>query len=388
MSFAMSLLPTSLCLEIPDRERRFLGFSTAGAQWRATINQMCLDAIIPWLQGEYAQPVKVQALPNVWEFVNGTKVECEDLNLVMVPSTALDQSELRVPQEWVDIPSWRGDYYFAVRVNPQENWLTIWGYTTHHQLKTQGKYDAGDRTYSLNEDHLIHDINVLLISQQLADLETLQPETLQSEVAPIPLVPIAQARNLLERLGDPAVIFPRLSIPFSLWAGLMAHSGWRQQLYRRRQGNAQQSILQWLQLGLSSWAEQSGWEIAGANAWSTQGVRSRELEPELGSESGSELGLRRSLIIAEQPYELRIFPNGAPESNTWRFELRSAAGLISPGITLRLLSEDLQSFEHNEDRAEEERDRLYVDVMLEPGEGLVWEIEPTPDGYLQEILYF
>lgn len=387
MSFTTSLLPDSLCLEIPDRDRRFPGFSTAGAQWRGKINQMCLDAVIPWLQEEYVQPVKVQALPNIWEFVNGTKVECDDLNLVIIPSTALDQSELRVPQEWVDIPSWKADYYFAVRVNPHENWLTIWGYTTHHQLKTQGKYDASDRTYSLNEDHLIHDINVLWISQQLATTETLQSEMLQVEVAPIPAVPIAQARNLLERLGDPTVVFPRLSVPFSLWAGLMAHPGWRQQLYERRQGMTQRSILQWLQMGLSNWAEQSGWEIAGATAWVTQGVRSRELEPELGSESGSELGLRRSLIIADQPYELRIFPIGAPESNTWRFELRTTR-LIPAGMTLRLLSEDLQSFEHNEDRAEAESDRLYVDVILAPGEGLIWEIDPTPDEYLQEVLYF
>ena len=50
-------------------------------------------------------------------------------------------------------------------------------------------------------------------------------------------------------------------------------------------------------------------------------------------------------------------------------------------MTLRLLSEDLQPFEHNEDRAEEESDRLYVDVRVQPGEGLVWEVEPTPDDY-------
>ena len=316
---AMSLLPDSLCLEIPDRQRRFPGFSTSGAQWRAIINQMCLDAVIPWLQEESAQPVKAQALPNVWEFVNGTKVEGKDLNLVIIPSTEIDQSELRVPQEWVDIPSWKGDYYFAVRVNPEENWLTIWGYTTHHQLKTQGKYNAGDRTYSLDEEHLIQDINVLWISHQLTAAESVAefiPEVPQAEVAPMPLLPIAQAQNLLERLGNPTVVFPRLAVPFSLWAGLITHSGWRQQLYERRQGNAPGSILQWLQAGLSSLAERSGWEVVAAAA---QGVRSRE------AGAGS-TGLLRSLTIAEQPYELRVLPIGVPESYTWRFELRSAEG--------------------------------------------------------------
>lgn len=379
---AMSLLPDSLCLEIPDRQRRFPGFSTSGAQWRATVNQMCLDALLPWLQEEYAQPVKGQALPSIWEFVNGTKVECEDLNLIIIPTTEFDQSELRVPQEWVDIPSWKGDYYFAVRVNSEENWLTIWGYTTHHQLKTQGKYNAGDRTYCLTEEQLIQDINVLWISHQLSELDSvpeLAPEGL-AEAAP-PLLPIAQAQNLIERLGDPTVIFPRLAIPFALWAGLMTHSGWRQRLYERRQGHGQQSVVQWLQTGLSSWAERSGWAVAEAAAWSASGVRSRE-----AAAAGS-LGLLRSLTIAEQTYELRVFPISVPENHTWRFEVQSSGGRVPRGTVLRLLGEDLQPFEHNEDRAEEESDRLYVDVRVEPGEGLVWEIEPTPDDYVQEILY-
>jgi len=31
---------------------------------------------------------------------------------------------------------------------------------------------------------------------------------------------------------------------------------------------------------------------------------------------------------------------------------------------------------------------IYVDVVLEPGEGLVWEIEPIPEVYGREILNF
>uniref|UniRef100_A0ACD5H266 Uncharacterized protein n=1 Tax=Desertifilum tharense IPPAS B-1220 TaxID=1781255 RepID=A0ACD5H266_9CYAN len=33
-------------------------------------------------------------------------------------------------------------------------------------------------------------------------------------------------------------------------------------------------------------------------------------------------------------------------------------------------------------------DLLFVDVALESGEGLVWEIEPFPENYQQEILRF
>jgi hypothetical protein len=31
---------------------------------------------------------------------------------------------------------------------------------------------------------------------------------------------------------------------------------------------------------------------------------------------------------------------------------------------------------------------LYVDVVLEQGEGIVWEVTPTPEDYIQEVLYF
>jgi Protein of unknown function (DUF1822) len=361
------LLPDTLCLEIPPLDPVGADFSTSGAHWRARVNQLCLNAILPWLKERHQ--AKGKASPNTWEFVNGTKVDCDHLRLILMPSTAIDQSELRVPQEWVDIPSWSGDYYLAIQVNASENWLSIWGYATHHQLKTQGRYDAGDRTYSLTEDQLIQDINVLWIAQQLE-----VPDILQAAIAPIPPLPIPQSKTLIERLGNPAVIFPRLAVPFSLWAGLMEHSGWRQQLHERRQGlSPQRSIVEWLQSGVSSWAEQSGWGVMMRPA--AQGVR-----------SVGQSGVARSLTIGDRPYELRIFPQGSTP-NTWRFEL-SATDLIPADFILRVLTEDLQPFEHNEDTAEGTGDRLYVDVVLEPGEGLVWEIMPTPNDYQQEVLYF
>ena len=77
-------------------------------------------------------------------------------------------------------------------------------------------------------------------------------------------------------------------------------------------------------------------------------------------------------------------------NNVWRFELSSLApgGLIPTGVTLRLLTEDLQPFENNEDTATAPVEQLYIEVALESGEGIVWEIEPTPEDYDREILRF
>ncbi|MBW4662511.1 MAG: DUF1822 family protein [Drouetiella hepatica Uher 2000/2452] len=374
----LAAITDRLYLEIPQvAEQQHQAFSTPGADWQAHLNQMSLAAFLPWLQEEQTSQVwpSVAALSSFWELVNGTAIVCEDMRLVLIPTPEIDLRELRVPQEWVDIPSWSADYYLAVQVNPDAGWIRIWGYATHHQLKTQGAYEDGDRTYSLDEDELIQDLNVLWIARQLCP-----EESLRAEVAPVPILLRQQAENLLERLGNPAVIFPRLAVPFQVWAALLEHGGWRQRLYERRQGFLNSwSVPQWLQVGLSGLAEQIGWSTRALTI--AQGMRSPAERIN---------GLSRQLAIAGHLYELQIFPQGNLEERIWRFELcpLDADRLVPSGFKLRLLTEDLQPFEHNEDIAIEAVDRLYVDVILEPEEGLVWEIEPTPEGYDREILNF
>ncbi|MEO0852181.1 MAG: DUF1822 family protein, partial [Cyanobacteria bacterium J06648_11] len=55
---------------------------------------------------------------------------------------------------------------------------------------------------------------------------------------------------------------------------------------------------------------------------------------------------------------------------------------------LRLLTEDLQPFDGNEDKATTEVEALFVDVAIAPSEGIVWELDPTPEDYDREILRF
>ncbi|MBD2611277.1 MAG: DUF1822 family protein [Nostoc sp. ZfuVER08] len=384
MTFDVSPIPEQLTLEISpsSQTEESPAFSISGARWRGAINQMCLDVFLPWLREEQFPTARlwtqIAALPSFWEFVNGSAIVCDGLRLVLIPTTAIDTTELRIPQEWVDIPSWVADYYIGVQVNPNGGWLSVWGYTTHRQLKTKGVYDAGDRTYSLDEDYLIKDINGLWITRQLCP-----EEILRAAVTPLPELPLAQAQNLLERLGNSEVVFPRLAIPFELWGALLAHGGWRQQLYERRQGlSPQWSIQQWLQTGVSNLAQQLGWGMTRLQL-APRRVRSRE-------NAQSNVCLLRQLTIADYTCELRVFPRENFTENVWRFELQNANPdeIIPVGFKLRLLTEDLQPFMNNEDTATQASDRLYVDVELEPGEGLVWEVEPTPDGYEREILRF
>jgi Protein of unknown function (DUF1822) len=378
MTFDVPSFPEQLTLEIsPTRE--LPDFSTSGASWRAYLNQISLEAFLAWLREEQNARVwpQLAALPSFWEFVNGCAIATQDIRLVLIPTTAIDTAELRVPQEWVDIPDWVADYYIAIQVNPDAGWVSIYGYTTHLQLKTKGVYDASDRSYSLDENDLIRDINGLWITRQLCP-----EEILRDSVAPLPKLPLAQAQNLLQRLSNSEIVFPRLAIPFEIWGAFIAHGGWRQQLYERRQGSLQQwSIPEWLQLGVSDLAQQFGWSITPLQL-APRGVRSRETE-EYG-------GLTRQITLAGHLYELRVFPRGNLADNTWRFELRNAnpEEMIPAGFRLRLLTEDLQPFTNNEDTAKEAIAQLYIDVVLEPGEGIVWEVEPTPDEYDREIIRF
>jgi hypothetical protein len=355
--------------------------SSPSTRFQAYINRLALLAVVPWLEETWE--VQAQVAPNlnavdsIWEVVNGTAITVEQTRLVLMPTSAIDTTEIRIPQEWIDIPGWVADYYLGVQVNIEDGVVRIWGYTTHLQVKQQGNYHPGDRTYSLDAQFLTRDINLLWITHQLCPTATTK-----SVVAPLPHLPLAQAHNLLTRLGNPTLAFPRRAVPFSLWGALLEHGGWRQRLYELRLGLAEQwSIIQWAQNGISDLAKQIGWDFLGLKS----SFASR------GTANKVELGiLSRQLTIAGESYELHVQPQGELTAGIWRIELRSlsADGLIPSGVKLRLLTEDLQPFPDNERIAITPVDKLDFELNLEPGEGLVWEIEPTPENYEREILRF
>ncbi|MCG6138295.1 MAG: DUF1822 family protein [Nostoc sp. LLA-1] len=382
----LTFASTDLILEIPTNvehqaQLHSQSFADTGS-YQAYVNKLCLGAVLPWLQEDFTLKAKVwphtKALSSFWELVNGTAVTVDATRFILVPSENIDSSELRVPQEWVDIPSWVGDYYLAVQVDPDEGYVRVWGYCTHEQLKNKGNYDPGDRTYALDAMDMIADINILSVAQEFCPHEVTRSLTPE-----LPTLPQAQAQNLLNRLGKSEVVTPRLAVPFTLWGKLIEHGGWRQSLYEQRLGLPEQrSVAQWLQRGVSQIAADLGWGKLDLQL-SAAGARSVE-------ERQPAVSLSRQLAIAGQVYELLITPQGEPDAPYWRFELRNATvgAAIPGGFKLRLLTEDLQPFPNNEDIATTAVEQLYVEVALEAGEGIVWEIEPLPDSYDREILKF
>ncbi len=224
-------------------------YATHSSRWCAYINQICLYAFLNWVKTEDVSEASVwyssPDIPAFWEFVNGTAICLGDRRVVLIPSEAIDDSELEVPQEWVDIPSWAGDYYLAAQVKPDGEWVRIWGYTTHTELKSLAHYDSVDRTYCLDARHLTKDLNAFWITYQFC-----VDEEVKAFVSPLPELPTTQAENLQQRLAHSTVIFPRLEVPFKTWGSLLEKEQWRQGLYQQRQ---QRSLSSQGQVNLSNW---------------------------------------------------------------------------------------------------------------------------------------
>jgi Protein of unknown function (DUF1822) len=268
--------PIQLWLEIPAAVQAHAwqqsqALSTATSRWTAYLNQLCLGTFLQWWRDRSSQPRESIALaepsasPGIWEMVTGTALTLNHTRLILIPSEAIDTSELRTPQEWVDIPTWAGDYYLAAQVNPDEHWIRFWGYTSHQQIRSSGRYESGDRTYTLDSEALIPDLNVLWVMRQLGIRELTR-----GIFSPLPSLSVEQAEPLLRQVS--AAIQPRLTLAFESWAALLQNPQWRSQLLQSYSplrnsmpmpNQAVAAIAQSNPTRLSQWLQNafdSGWE--------------------------------------------------------------------------------------------------------------------------------
>ncbi len=219
--------------------------SNTTARCNAYLNYLCLHTFIPWLQGWLEEDLLLendhenilvkldifqeQSLASMWEVVNGSAINLERVRLVLLPGDMSETDELVIPQEWVDILDWQADHYLAVQVNPEQSWLRLWGGASYGKIKSQGKYNQGDRTYNLPAKYLTEGLTNLLTE--------LQPTPNQVTLSqPISKLSNQQAEDLLRKLSDRNLHNPRLAIDFQQWAALISNEKWRQELelYRRR----------------------------------------------------------------------------------------------------------------------------------------------------------
>jgi hypothetical protein len=225
-----------------DRSRRQ---TNAWAQWNAYLNQICLAVCLENFKADLGLDVAGlddRTNDRTWGLVNGSVVTVGGHRIALIPSEVVDQSELEVPQEWIDIPSWAADYYLAIYLMPDMQSLHIAGFATHQQLKQEAHLDLGQRSYHLGIEALTTDLNLLGIS-------TASYTSAQTRAAIEPPAPLSdtQAQNLIQRLGSPTELLPRLEVPFATWAALLDQPKHHAALFRQRQGETTLRLGAWLQ---------------------------------------------------------------------------------------------------------------------------------------------
>lgn len=385
--------PTQLALELHETVaaqawQKSQTMANSQSRWQSYLNQVALSVFLSWIQEEEDETAMVgldsTTQANLWEVVNGTLVKISGAKLVLIPSEAEDPEELRVPQEWIDIPELAADYYLGVQVNVDAGYIRIWGYATHQQLKNEARLNQGDRTYTMAEDELISDINVLWVARELCP-----EESTQVAVEPIKSINADQAEKLIVRLGSQTQLIPRLAIPFATWAALIQNNDWLHSLAQARRGvsvSQTTNVIKWLKQGIDNLAATEWRKIEIAS--SASGARGVIVQNETTASEISTSGLAKRIEIAGQPYELRILP--LAETGSWRFEFCCITpGCVIPqGFKLRLLTADLKTFAGNEDISTEPVEKLFLELDLDEGESLVCQIEPTPDNYQAEVLQF
>jgi Protein of unknown function (DUF1822) len=242
MSIEDSDLPTIL-----DRT-----YSNVTARNNARLNQLCLQKTQAWLTeiGIESHPTFTPAqMDSIWDVVSGCALTVGNRRLILIPSDKTDREELVVPQEWVDIPAWMGDYYLAVQIDLDERTMNIWGYTSHRTLRETGTFDPNERTYNISSDFLVPELDILWMAQML-DLQEI------TTIPPIPQLIADRSTSAIDRLSQPSPYSPRLNLDFNTWAAIVSNNDLREHLHHRR---LQVGVLQTVttpRLSLTDWLKQ------------------------------------------------------------------------------------------------------------------------------------
>ena len=297
----MFALPTewSLSISATQREAAWQSSQIPRYHRRDTyLSALCLETVLPWFQGEYNPEAQawlpMQEQQGLWGMVTGSMMLLGSKRLLLLPTETSDRESLEIPQEWIDIPSWAADYILAIQVDPEGEWLNIWGYTTQAQVKAKGDYDVSDRTYAIDAPHLELDLNVLIeILNHCPDAVT------QQAMPEPPILEESQAANLIQRLRHPELAFPRQAVPFQQWAALLNSPLWRSRLA----GAASQENPALVETRLSDW-----FQSAVSEGW-------QSVEMLLGKSSASLVSQFRNAEVAEGTVARRAKPVELISSN-------------------------------------------------------------------------
>lgn len=337
-----TVYPEQIWLEI-SREmanqiwRECQEYSNDAARWNAYLNHLCLSTILEWLPeeiepGEQPQPwPSLEVLKQLWEVVNGSAIALGDTRIIVIPTEEIDTETFCVPQEWVDLPAWVGDYYLAAIVEPDEGWVRIWGYTNRENLISKADYNEFDRVYCLEREFLIEDLNVMWVGRELCPPG-------KPEIEPLASLSGDEAVALVEVLGQRSPYSPRLEVEFEKWGALLERENLVRMLYQQRLAEVKTSVTnlrQWLE-----GAVEAGWQLVEELITSRQAQMRYRFRGPLTIERGRAIDL--GIELGGQ--SVALVANVSPETET-EIEIRlqvypmNEETYLPPGLKLIIIDE-------------------------------------------------
>lgn len=151
-----------------------------------------------------------------------------------------------------------------------------------------------------------------------------------------------------------------------------------EKLSQEQKNRAVWAIKDWLKGRISEPGLSSGYELCLSSSGTSMGGENRQYI------------VIKSLQIAGQKYKLQIMSTPEIGENCYLFELHNTVPgrKIPGGFKLRLVTENNEGWDGNEDEAKEAKDYLRVLVTVDPGDQIIWETAPLPDDYSPQPLQF
>ncbi len=211
-------------------------YSNQTGKHNCYLNSLVTSVFVPWIEQKLGLTnVNLCATkPETWEFVNGSSITINfsengnSKRLILIPSEAIDTEEFTIPQEWVDIPNWAGDYYLPVQLEleSEEKYLHIWGFVSRETVKKTADFDPTFREYFVSVDNIIYDLDLLYSALELCEEK--------GELQSLPELSTETAQKLITQLSEVSRYSPRLDVNFSQWAALLNNEKWLTKLYHQR----------------------------------------------------------------------------------------------------------------------------------------------------------
>jgi Protein of unknown function (DUF1822) len=196
----------------------------------ASINNLCRTTVAEYLQSSLGIDICTAYPSNIKSaqinlLVDGFVLSIAGIRVVFIPSEDVDNSSFDLPQEWMDLSNWVADYYVPIQIDVDNQYLHLWGFITHHQVKEAGRFDRRFRTYTVNSQDLNDDLDNLWLRCELQASGEIASNQIKHLFTPQLSSQVAQdIINLF--LQHQSIFSPRLEFNFEQWGGILNQPEW------------------------------------------------------------------------------------------------------------------------------------------------------------------